>query len=218
MDGSNPKSDPIVATQTTNGILGTDTTNGISTRKLFINCSRIYRTTGKVIGTERGSETPRGASSSKTRSRLSFQSPKFVAISVSPAKFMDQDIVNPRHPVSSIKRYRSAEPFDARINGNLAKNCDSESLFSHVVGLKAVSREVTDVDASERMNFASNPVLGEGPKFVDLQLSTINTAEKINSAFAPATRAEGWMDHSNWLASRHCIAEVTADRVSEAKA
>ena len=35
VDGSDPKSDPSVATHTTNGILATDTTNGISTRKLY---------------------------------------------------------------------------------------------------------------------------------------------------------------------------------------
>ena len=40
-------------------------------------CARIYRTTGKVIRTERDSATPRDAFPSKTRSRLSFQSPIF---------------------------------------------------------------------------------------------------------------------------------------------
>ena len=48
-------------------------------------CARIYRTTGKVIGTERDSTTLRDASFSETRSRSSFRSPRFVAISVSPA-------------------------------------------------------------------------------------------------------------------------------------
>ena len=108
VDGSDPKSDPSVATRTT---------NVISTQKLLINptirvvvgpniplvaagvdgaqdslslrqtvllqanvtdvvhpCARIYRTTGKVIGTERDSATPRDTPSSKMRSRLSFQS------------------------------------------------------------------------------------------------------------------------------------------------
>ena len=36
-DGSDPRSDPSVATHTTNRIIDTDTTNGISTQKLFIN-------------------------------------------------------------------------------------------------------------------------------------------------------------------------------------
>ena len=115
MDGSDPKSDPRVATHTTNRILATHTTNGISTQKLLINptiqvvvglitllvtagvedaqeifiprqmvlpqgnvtdvacpCVHIYWTTGKVIRTERDSATPRDASSSETRSILSF--------------------------------------------------------------------------------------------------------------------------------------------------
>ena len=37
MDGSDPKSDPSVATHTTKGISDTQTINGISTQKLFIN-------------------------------------------------------------------------------------------------------------------------------------------------------------------------------------
>ena len=67
------------------------------------------------------------------------------------------------------------------------------------------------------MNFASNPVLGENPKFVDLWHSTVNTADKLIYAFIPVTRAEGLMNHSKWHAYRHHIAEVTAYRVSKAK-
>ena len=137
------------------------------------------------------------------------QSPTFVATSVSPAQFRDQNIINPRHPGGNIKWDRNVDPFDAHINRNPTKNSDPTTFFSHVLGLKAVPREVADVDAIKRMNFASNPVLSKSPKFVDLRLSTVNTADKLNSTFAPATR--------DWLATRHSIAEVTRDRVSEAK-
>ena len=68
------------------------------------------------------------------------------------------------------------------------------------------------------MNFASNPVLSETPKFMDLRLSAVNIADKLNSVFSPVTRAEGLKDHSYWLASRHRIAEVTEGRVSKAQA
>ena len=170
-------------------------------------CAHIYQTTGKVIRTERDIANTRETSSSEMRSRLSFQSPKFVAISVSPAQFRDQYIINPRHPVSIVKKDRSAESFDAHINGYPSKNSDSMSFFGHVVGLEAVPREVSDVDASERINFVSNPVLGETPKFVDLRLSTVKAEDKLNSVFAPATRAEGLMDHYNWIVYRHRIAE-----------
>ena len=68
------------------------------------------------------------------------------------------------------------------------------------------------------MNFASNLVLGETPKFVDLWFSAVNTADKLNSVFSPVTRAEGLMISLKWLAASHGIAEVTADRVSEANA
>ena len=141
-------------------------------------CAYIYHNTGKVIGTERDSATPREASSSDTRSISIFENPKFVAISFSAETFRDQDIVNPRLPVSIVKRDRSAEPFDTLINGNPAKNSGYTSFFSHVVGMEAVSREVSDVDVIKRMNFASNPALRKNPKFVDLQISTVNTLEK----------------------------------------
>ena len=68
------------------------------------------------------------------------------------------------------------------------------------------------------MNFTSNPVLGKTLNFVDLRLSTVNTAEKLNSIFAPITRTKGLADNSHWLASRHSNAEFTEDRVSKAKA
>ena len=131
-------------------------------------CACIYRTPGKVSMTERDGATPRDASSSETNSRLSLQSPSFVVTSVSPTQFRDQDIFNPSHPGSIIKRYKSAEPFDTRINGYPPKNSDSMSFFSHVVGLEAVSGEFSNIDVSKRMNFANNSVLGDTPKFVDL--------------------------------------------------
>ena len=68
------------------------------------------------------------------------------------------------------------------------------------------------------MNFAINPVLGGALKFVYLRLSTVNTADKLNSVFAPVTRAEGLMGSLNCLADSHGIVEFTADRVREAKA
>ena len=84
--------------------------------------------------------------------------------------------------------------------------------------MKIVSGEVTDVDASKRMNLASNPVLGESPKFMDLQLSTAHTADKLNYVIGSATKVGGLTNNTDGIMSRHCIAKVTADRVSEVKA
>ena len=170
-----------------------------------------------IIRRERDIATPRDASSSKTSYMLSFQSPGFVVNSVSPAQSRDQDIVNPRPPGSIVKTDRSAEPFDACINGSPTKNNDSTSFFSHVVGLEAVSREVADVDENKKKEFASNPVLGETPKFVDLRLSTVNTAEKLNYVFTPIDTAEWLTDHSVWMVSRHCIAEVMEGKIERGK-
>ena len=67
------------------------------------------------------------------------------------------------------------------------------------------------------MNFASNAVFRKNPKLVDLGLSPAHTADKLKSVIGPATRAGGLADKSDGLSSSHGIAEVTADRVSEAK-
>ena len=64
-----------------------------------------------------------------------------------------------------------------------------------------VPGEVADVDASEMMNFASYPVLGESPKFVDLQLSAAHTADTLKTVFFPATRSGGLTDNSDGIAS-----------------
>ena len=52
---------------------------------------------------------------------------------------------------------------------------------------------------------------------MNLGLLPAHTEDKLQSIFAPATRAVGLRDNSNGFLSRHCIAEVIADRVSEAK-
>ena len=56
------------------------------------------------------------------------------------------------------------------------------SYFSGVSGAKTVSTEVADVNPCERVNFASNSVFGETPKFVDLGLSPAHTADKLKSS------------------------------------
>ena len=68
------------------------------------------------------------------------------------------------------------------------------------------------------MNFASNAVFGENPKFVDLGLLPAHTVDKLKSVIGPATRARGMTDNSNGLTYSHGIKKVTADRVSVAKA
>ena len=141
-----------------------------------------------------------------------------VAISISPEKFRDQDIINPRHPGGIIKGDRNAEPFDAHVNVNSTKNSDPmTSYFSGVSGAKTVSAEVADVNPCERVNFASNSVFGKNPNFVDLGLSPAHTADKPKSVISSTTRVGGLKNNTDGLTSRHRIVEVTADRVSEAK-
>ena len=157
------------------------------------------------------------ASSSEMRSRASSQSSTFVATSVSPTRIGNQDIFSPSDP-STARRGRNAEPFDASIHGFSAVNEHSMSYFSGISGVETVSAEVADINPRERINYASNSVFGETPKFVDLGLSPAHTADKLKSIFFPATRVGGLTDNSDGLTSSHSIAKVTADRANEAKA
>ena len=92
------------------------------------------------------------------------------------------------------------------------------SYFSWVSGVETVSAEAADVNPCGRMNFASNPVFGKTPKFVDLGFSPAHIADKLKSIFFPATIAGGLTDNSDGLTSSHSIAKGTADRMSEEKA
>ena len=64
------------------------------------------------------------------------------------------------------------------------------SYFSSVGGAETVSAEVANVNLCERVNFPSNAVFGENPKFMDLGLSTAHTANKISLASAPLPEFE----------------------------
>ena len=150
------------------------------------------------------------------RSRASFGSPTFEVTSVSPTRIGNQDIFRPSNS-STARKGRNAEPFDASIDGFSAVNEHSTSYFSGVSGAETVSDEVADVNPCERVNFASNAVFSENPKFVDLGLSTNHTANKLKSIIGPDTRVRGLTDSSDGISFSHGIARVTADRVSEAK-
>ena len=176
----------------------------------------IFRTTWKVIGTERDRATPRDASS-ETRSRASCGSPSFVVTSVSPTRIGNKDIFSPINSSTS-RRGRNAKQFDASSNGFSAVNEHSTSYFSGVSGMEKVSTDVANVNPCERVSFASNSVFGKNPKFVDLGLSPAHTADNFKSIFVPATRLGRLTDKSDGLTSSHGIAKVTADRASEAKA
>ena len=99
--GSDPKSDPSVATHTTNGISATDTSNRISTRKLYpLFTKPVIQDAIRPI---------------ESRSRASFRSPTLVFMSLSPTQIGNQDIFSPSK-FSSVRRDRNAEPSDDSIN------------------------------------------------------------------------------------------------------
>ena len=77
VDGSDPKSDPIVPTHPTNRISANDTTNVISAQKLY---PGFIKPAIQAV---------------ETRSRVSCGIPSFAVTSVSPTRIGNQDIFSP---------------------------------------------------------------------------------------------------------------------------
>ena len=92
-----------------------------------------------------------------------------------------------------------------------------QNIFSKAIGRKTVSDKITDVYARKRIDFGSNSVLSKIPNFMDFGLSPANTPDKINSIIFPTTRVVRLKNGSGWLAPRHDIEEVMAERVIKAK-
>ena len=109
VDGRYPKSDPSVATHTTNIISATDTTNGISTRKLY-----LFFIKPAIQAVVQPIETMSRASSGR---------PSFVVTSVSPTRIRNEDIFSPSNS-STARRGRNAELFDVSMGLSPAHTAD----------------------------------------------------------------------------------------------
>ena len=136
----------------------------------------------------RDGSMPHAVNNAETNTRLNSPSPGSNPKYISPARCRTQEVISTSHS-SITKRDRNADPLDAPVDVSFSINGYSMSFFSKVIGLETVPGEVADVNLRERMKFASNSVLGETPKFVGLGLLPANTADKLNSVLAPATRA-----------------------------
>ena len=68
------------------------------------------------------------------------------------------------------------------------------------------------------MNFASDTVLSKSPKLLDFGMLYVNIKDELGSIFVPITRNGSPPNGSKWHPPDHCISEVTADRVTGAKA
>ena len=180
-------------------------------------CARIFRTSRKVSRTVRDGSTPRDVNSIEANVRLNLPIPRSNPNSIYPERTGTQEIISPRRSIIA-RRERNAEPLDAPINEFSAVYGHFTSLFSKLIGAETVPRESANITSRSGMELASNYALGESSKLLDLGLLPTNIADKLKSAFAPATVFEGSTDKSDWLASRHGCEEVTAGRVSEAKA
>ena len=111
-----------------------------------------------------------------------------------------------------LRRY--AQPLDTSINVIYSEHRDPAPIFSKVIGRKFTDKSSADVNSCCRMNFGSDAVLTETPKFVNLRLASVHTLNDLGSVFMPTNIIGTPTDDYNWFLTSHRIGEVTVDRVS----
>ena len=154
-------------------------------------CSNMWvlHTPGHVSRIGRESTTP-GDCDVAVRSPRG-NSPVFIrGIGVSPTRECSAslDVLNKQKSISpSVSR--NTQKFDASVDGNLADDGDSTSIFSKVLGRELPDSLSADIYLRCPMDFTSSAVGTKAPDFVHLDLPAVNTSDEFNTFGAPATRA-----------------------------
>ena len=68
------------------------------------------------------------------------------------------------------------------------------------------------------MDFGSDTVLSESPKFMNFRLSSVNTTDELRSVLVTTTRVRRPTGGYNWILPGHDSIEATSGRVRESKA
>ena len=97
------------------------------------------------------------------------------------------EILNKRQSTSpSINR--NTQIFDAYVDGKLANDGDSMSIFSRLLGRELFHSPSADIFLRCRMDFKSNAIRTKATNFMDLGLPDVNMLYELNTFVAHATR------------------------------
>ena len=83
------------------------------------------------------------------------------------------------------------QKFDTSVDRNLANYGDSTSIFSKDISRKLSHSSSADLYLRCWVDFASNSVRTEAPKFMDVGLPTVNTLNEVTSLVPLITESEG---------------------------
>ena len=99
---------------------------------------------------------------------------------------------------------------DTAADRNFPYDQDSVSVFRKAIGHEFSDSFSNNLYSRYRMNFLSNVVQNEAPKFVYLGLPVVNTSTEFGILGTPATTIRRLKDGSYWSASDHVFGEATS--------
>ena len=105
---------------------------------------------------------------------------------------------------------RSTQNFDASVDGNLANDGDSTSIFIKVIGCELFQSTSADMYLRCRMDFTSDTVGTEASNFVDFGIPAVNTSDEFNTFGTTATRVRRPTDGPHYSALNHVFGKAAA--------
>ena len=116
-------------------------------------------------------------------------------------------VLNKRQSTVS-EKIGNTQKFDISVDGKLANDEDSTSIFSKVIGREISHSSSTDLYFRYWMDFASDVIRTEAPNFVDLGLPDVNTWDEFNTFGTSATRIRRTTDGPHWYALDHIFGKA----------
>ena len=121
---------------------------------------------------------------------------------VSLTRMVSQEIVNP-HWYTGYVEVGDTQIFDTSIDGNLANNGDSMTIFSKVIGRELSHDSRSYIYLRCRVDFTNNGVITEAPDLMHLGFPDVNASDELRSFGKPATIFRRPTDGYNWSAPGH---------------
>ena len=93
-----------------------------------------------------------------------------------------------KHGYTGSVEIRDTQKFDTLIDGELAEDGDSNTIFSKLIGQELSHGSRADIYSLFRMDFMSNVVKTEVPNFVNLGLTAVTASDEFSTFCNPADR------------------------------
>ena len=126
------------------------------------------------------------------------------------------DVINKQQSTSP-SVIRNAQNFDSSVDGNLADDRDSTSLFRKVLDRELPESISAYIYLRFRMDFTSNSIRSEALNFVNLGLPVVNASYEFNTFGTPASRVRRPTYGPHWSAPDHIFEEATAVGMSRTR-